>query len=290
MTRISHTSDGEFSPHDAVLITGAAGRLGRLLQRAAMRDGTGALDINFRSRARHAGPAGAPEAAHPAPARCDTLVALWGRTSGSAGELAANVSLVAKGHALARACGARRLLHLSSAAVYGPGRALAETAPLCPGSDYARSKRAMERAVARLPGDDGIAHCCLRLANVVGADSLAPGLRAGAPVTLDRFDDGTGPLRSYIAASDLLRVLRALAQMPPRRLPGVLNVAAPAPVAMAALVAAAGQEIIWRPAPAQAVREVSLDTARLRRLLPELTLLNRAEDLIADWQDLEAMP
>lgn len=285
----------QFPQARTVLLTGAGGRLGRLLRRAARRDGTGACDVIFQSRRPdedEAGPTlrwtpGDPLSRLP---RSDTIVALWGRTTGTPAELAENETLVATGHAVAWACGARRLLHLSSAGVYGPGEALAEDAPLAPASDYARSKCAMERAVARLPADDGIAHCCLRLANVVGADSLAPALRGDGPVRLDRFADGGGPMRGYIAAGDLLRVIRALAALTPRTLPTVVNVAAPASVGMAALARAAGHDIIWRPAPATARQIVTLDTARLGRLLPDMRFLSTPAGLIADWRTLEALP
>jgi len=285
----------QFPQDRTVLVTGSGGRLGRLLRRAARRDGTGAFALAFQSRHPPADESDgdavtwAPGDALSALPRCGTVVALWGRTAGTSAELAENVDLVAIGYAVARACGARRLLHLSSAGVYGPGRAMTEDAPLAPTSDYARAKCAMERAVSRLPSGDGIAHCCLRLANVVGADSLAPGLRRDAPVGLDRFADGGGPVRSYIAASDLMRVFCGLAALPPETLPTVLNVAAPAPLGMAALARAAGRDIDWRPAPEEAVQQVTLDTGRLCRLLPDIALLSSAPQLAADWLDLEAM-
>lgn len=221
--------------------------------------------------------------------RAGMVVALWGRTGGTAEDLADNARLVATSHAVARSCGARRLLHLSSAAVYGPGRALDEAAPLCPAGDYGRAKLAMERAVARLPGGEGIAHCSMRLANVVGADSLAPGLAGHGPVAMDRFPGGGGPRRSYIAASDLLRILAGLAALPAGGLPAVLNVAAPDPVDMDALVRAAGLKLAWRPAPKTAIPELTLDTGRLTRLLPRLSYRTGATDMVADWKELEAM-
>ena len=214
------------------------------------------------------------------------VVALWGKTGGSASELAENAHLVSTSHAVARACGATRLLHLSSAAVYGPGQALTETAPTRPANDYGRSKLAMEQAVSRLP-QDGITHCCLRLANVVGADSLAPGLTGAAPVTLDQFPDGNGPLRSYLATGDLLQVICGLALLPPGDLPAILNVTSPTPVGMAALVAAAGRSLVWRPAPETAIQEVTLDASRLTRRLPTVPFHRSADSMIADWQTLE---
>lgn len=271
-----------------MLVTGAGGRLGRLLRRACARDGSGGMAVTFQSRRPGTGLAWAPGDPLSHLPRAGTVLALWGRTEGTQDELAENAALVGTSQAVARACGARRLFHVSSAAVYGRGAGLREETPLAPLSDYGRAKRAMEQAVFRLPAEDGIAHCCLRLSNVVGADSLAPGLTAEAPVPVDRFDDGTGPMRSYIAASDLLRVVLALAARPPEELPRLLNVAAPRPLRMEDLLREAGRDIAWRPAPDSAVQAVTLDTGRLSRQLPDLAMLSTAKGQIADWKELEA--
>ncbi|WP_397541510.1 NAD-dependent epimerase/dehydratase family protein [Roseovarius salis] len=280
----------QFPQDRTVLVTGSGGRLGRLLRRAAARDGTDGLHVIFQSGRPGADLSwapGDPESALPA---SGTIVALWGCTAGSPAELAANETLVAQSRAVARACGARRLLHLSSAGVYGPGRAMTERTDPRPASDYARSKMAMERAVARLPADDGLVHCCLRLANVVGADSLGPALLSAGPVVLDRFEDGRGPLRSYAAPGDLLAVLCGLARLAPGRLPAVVNVASPVPTSMAALARAAGRNITWRHAPGTAVQEVTLDTGLLASLLPDAEFRTTAEQQIADWKSLETQP
>lgn len=271
-----------------ILFTGAGGRLGRLLQRAARREGSGAGRLAFQSRRPGTGLTWSPGDPLSALPECDTVVALWGRTGGTAAALAENGALVAFSHAVALACGARRLFHLSSAAVYGPGQRMDETTPPQPAADYGRSKLAMEHEVAHLPRNNRIAHCCLRLANVVGADSLAPGLRGDGPVGMDRFDDGGGPVRSYIAPGDLLRVLLGLAGLPPEHLPDTLNIAAPAPVRMEDLVGARGLGLDWRPAPPSATHEVSLDAARLSTLLPEAIRHEAASGMVADWAALEA--
>lgn len=272
-----------------MLVTGAGGRLGRLLRRARARDGSGGVEMIFQSRRRGTGLTWAPGDPLSRLPQAGTVLALWGRTEGTPDDLAENAALVATSHAVARACGARRLFHLSTAAVYGRGGDLCEDSPLAPLSDYGRSKRAMEQAVFRLPPDDGIVHCCLRLSNVVGADSLTAGLTGQGPVPMDRFEDGTGPLRSYIAASDLLRVVLALAARPAEDLPALLNVAAPRPLRMEDLLREAGREIAWRPAPDSAVQVITLDTGRLSRHLPDLAMLSTAKGQIADWKELEAM-
>ncbi len=268
-----------------MLITGSGGRLGRLMRRAALREGTGAWRVTFQSRRPGADILWSPGQRLDVLPRAALVVALWGRTAGDTRILAENAALVTTSAEVARACGARRLVHLSSAAVYGPGRALCEDSAPRPAGAYGAAKQALEAAVTAL-GDDGIAHCCLRLANVVGADSLAPALRGPGPVTLDRFADGQGPRRSYITASDVLRVVLALAELPPGALPARLNVAAPQPLSMEALARAAGRSVAWRPAPPEAIQDVTLDTSRLARLLPGAVRLTTAAQMIADWRML----
>lgn len=280
----------EIRHEPTVLITGATGRIGTLL-RAAWPPAQGPRPVWLARRA----PADilwSPGSALPDPLpRCDTVIALWGQIAGTAADLMANVALVHHGAALAQACGARRMLHLSSAAVYGPGTGLAEHTPPHPANAYGRAKLAMEAAVRALTARE-TRHCCLRLANVVGADSLAPALRAhpraeAQPVRLDRFADGGGPLRSYIAPGDLAQVLCALATLPPAHLPPVLNVTAPRPVTMESLVQAAGRTLIWQDAPDTAVQSVTLDGTCLAGLLPFLYLKQTAPQMIDDWLSLE---
>ncbi len=214
-------------------------------------------------------------------------MALWGLTNGSEHELATNARLVDLTTDIANACGADRVFHMSSAAVYGPGANLSEDQAPCPINPYGRAKLDMERRVAELRDNSRSHHVILRLANVVGADSLAPGLRANLAVKLDRFDDGHGPRRSYIAASDFLRIVTRLTELERHHCPDILNIAAPQPVEMEGLLRAAGREVLWCPAPARAVQDVTLDVGRLGRLLPLHQLMSKPADLVADWQELE---
>ncbi|WP_246162373.1 NAD-dependent epimerase/dehydratase family protein [Roseovarius faecimaris] len=272
-----------------ILVTGANGRLGRLLQGAAPAAVPAPVEFLFAARS---GPSDLP--AFDAVALPDTLppadmvIGLWGVTSGSPAALARNATLATATQALARATGARVALHLSSAGVYGPGEDLSEDSPALAASDYGRAKLRMEAAVAGFAGD-GIAHCCIRLANVVGADSLASGLSGSAPVTLTRFDDGKGPLRSYVAPGHLRGIFAALSALPAAALPPVLNVAAPPPVEMEALARAAGKDVAWKPVTPADRQRVTLNTARLAALLPDLSLPKTAEDMIADWQQARAL-
>lgn len=274
------------NPSARCLVTGTSGRLGQLLRRAWQnRDAPPAI---WMSRGAAADVTWSPGTPMPDLPRCDSVIALWGRTSGTAGDLAVNVDLVAEAETLAQACDARRVLHFSSAAVYGPGIALSETAPTRPIAPYGHSKLAMEAAIRALPRDTR-RHCCLRLANVVGADSLAPALtRTDAPVMLDRFADGGGPVRSYVAPGDLADIIMALVALPPDQLLPCLNVTAPIPVSMESLAQAAGRPVIWREAAASAVQTVTLDGSRLARLFPFLYPKTTADQMIEDWRTLEA--
>ncbi len=221
--------------------------------------------------------------------RCDTIIALWGITSGSPAALNTNITLAETAHDMATRLGARRVFHMSSAGVYGPGRNMTEdgTRPR-PITPYGRAKLRMEHRVAQLAASSRVAHCCLRLANVVGADSLAPALDGTRPAMLDRFADGSGPVRSYIAPGMLARVLAGLAIVPPDQLPNVLNVAARDPVEMADLLHAAGRQITWRDAPRDAVHRVTLDVRRLSRVLPLVDLTTNAAAMIADHKKTQA--
>ncbi|WP_412509093.1 NAD-dependent epimerase/dehydratase family protein [Roseovarius sp. SYSU LYC5161] len=277
------------SRQPALLVTGAGGRVGRLLRRIWTGPrGAGLPPAAFLSRHPGADITWSPGLPMPDLPACDTVVSLWGTTRGTPEALAENSRLAREGRRLARACGARRVLHFSSAAVYGPGTDLSEDTPPSPLSGYGAAKRDMEHDVAAFD-DRSIAHCCLRVANVLGADSLTPNLcPSNDPVTLDRFEDGRGPLRSYVAPGDLARVIAALADLPPDALPPVLNIASGDPVEMADLAGAAGRPVRWRHAPPEAIQAVTLSTGRLTRLLPGLETRKTAAAMIADWQDLEA--
>ena len=132
------------------------------------------------------------------------------------------------------------------------------------------AKLAMEHTIAALPRREGLSHCCLRLANVLGADSLTPALASGAPVTLDRSADGHGPLRSYISPAALARVLLALTRLPASRLPPLLNFASAPRLRLASPARAAAYQLAWRTAADDGRAAVTLDGSALSALLPAL--------------------
>jgi nucleoside-diphosphate-sugar epimerase len=203
---------------------------------------------------------------------------------GGGGGLADNSALAeAAVRAAARtgAAGATVLL-ASSAAVYGnqQGR-LGEDTPLRPITGYGHAKARMEQHALRLGQRLGVAVCCLRIGNIAGLDAILGNWRPG--FTLDRFDDGQTPRRSYIGVRTLARVLGDLAGTT-ARLPAALNIAAPDVTGMGALLDAAGLAWIPRPAPDAAIAEVRLDTRALARITPLAATEADPGRLVAQWQ------
>jgi nucleoside-diphosphate-sugar epimerase len=266
-----------------LLILGASGRLGRLLRRVW----TAAPPPGLRCVWQVRGTAGPGEigwdplgaaAVTSALDRADAVLCLLGVTAGPPRDLARNTPLALAALAAATALGARRCLIASTAAVYGPAEGAAEDAPLAPASAYGRAKAAMESAVMAqaAPGT-----AVLRIGNVAGADALLGAVGLGR-MTLDRFADGGGPVRSYIGPQSLAATLAALAVA--ADLPTVLNVAAPRPVTMAALLEAAALSWGWRPAPPGAVQRATLDTARLQALVPLPVASATPTEMVRQWR------
>ena len=251
-----------------VLLLGASGKLGRIVQAVYAHDQGAEISITPVAR-RSCGLAGAlywhpgEDMAHLP--QCDGVLALWGVTQGGQDALAQNSALAIKAEQVARQTGASCVIHCSSAAIYRPARhSLTEEAPVDPPSAYGRAKLHMEQVIKSMRDD--LRHVVLRIGNVAGAESLFGNMRSGKPVVLDQFENGQGPERSYISPQDLARVFIALLHDETAR--GVYNVAAPDPVRMQDLAKAAGCEVIWRRAPIHAVQSVILDTSCLARHVP----------------------
>ncbi|MGL5009413.1 MAG: NAD-dependent epimerase/dehydratase family protein [Paracoccaceae bacterium] len=272
-----------------VLIVGASGRLGRMIQMGLDRIAPQDLDVRLLSRK-----AGKPWSTG---AFCqwqtwsgnvrdtaefrwaDTVVNLAGLTPTVGANAptpsalyAANVSLALD--IVANSDAASRIMLASSASVYGPPKGggavvFSETDELFPVTDYARSKVKMELAVERLQ-DPRITS--LRIGTVAGADQLLQNAlksTAEAPLKLDRFASGLGPLRSYIGPEGLTRAVLSLIRTP-KQLPQLLNIAHPEPIRMELLLmalSAAGIPVSWefREAAAGAIESVHLNTQQLAR-------------------------
>ncbi len=268
-------------PQHQLLILGANGKLGRLLQKAWAKAPLPGWQARWCARSNGHGIDHVWQPGMVAPQRAEAVVALWGVVPGG-GDLEDNTRLAQAAMALGRASGASRVLHFSSAAVYGAGTQLSETSPCQPLNAYGAAKLAMEAAIAQ---ETGPAACVLRLANVVGGDSLFAALTSETPMVIDKFPDGQGPRRSYAPPSVIWHAVAALLTCP--TMPEVINVAAPGTVDMSALAHDAGREFSWKVAPEEALAEAVLDTARLQALAGALTpATSRA--LIAEWQALRA--
>lgn len=213
-----------------------------------------------------------------------TMIMFAGTTPGA--DLSLNRSLAEAAAEAALAIGCPRMLLASSSAVYGAGNGhpTPEDASLEPVNDYGRAKIEMEQAC--IPWrEKGLEICCLRIGNVVGADALIRNVAAGGALKIDRFDDGTGPMRSYIGPVSLARVLATLAEHP-ASLPPILNLAAPRPVSMADLATAAGASFTMPPAPATALHRITLDCTALEQFVTFAPNESCVKTMISQWREL----
>jgi UDP-glucose 4-epimerase len=285
---------------DPLLVIGASGRVGRLLA-AHWAEARAAVCLQSRGAPVRAdlpalrwapiedGPA-ALVAGLRAMRRPRAMVMLAGVTppAANAAEMEVNEKLAAACLEAASEAGIGRVLLASSAAVYGGGRAVPwreDEAPEAPGSAYGAAKRAMEKVGTEWRGR-GLSVCSLRIGNVAGADALLINAAIAEPHFIDRFPSGWGPVRSYIGPASLARVIETLAAAPD--LPEVLNVAAPAPVAMADLARAVGGDWRWRPAPEGAVERFTLDCTALTRRVHFAPAESTAAEMVAQWRACRA--
>ena len=212
--------------------------------------------------------------------------------AGGRGDPDPNTALALRTLQAAAEQGAAHVFIASSAAVYGPGRALTEDAHPAPTADYGRAKALMEAAAldwhAR-HGGPGLT--LLRIGNVAGADALLGRTRSG-PVVLDPTPDGAGPRRSYIGPVTLSAVVARLATLAVdgTALPAILNIATPLPVAMSALLDAAGHDWHFGPDNPDVIPEVSLNTARLQSLIRLAPTASHPRSLIAEWRQWQGAP
>lgn len=274
-----------------ILILGASGKVGRLLRAVWLAEAPQGLRVIYQFRDTAPDAAGCIRFAPGDPAEdlgpVDAVLSLWGVTSGDARALAANTDLALEAMRIARTTGADRVLHASSIAVYVPSEApLDEDDPVGAPTAYGAAKTDMETAVRS--GTDP-RNCCLRIGSVAGAESLAASVDAyqadnsKTPLTLHRFASGHGPVRSYIAPSDLARAIEALALCPLADLPDVVNIGASRPVTMDALLTAASIPFDWQPAPEDAREIAVLNTSRLHQLAPLPRDDGDPDHIVRDW-------
>lgn len=249
-----------------VLLLGASGKLGRMVRTLWRSTRFSLLPVVRSNAAGERAIQWAPGAPPPAVGNVAAVVALWGVTPGAGRDLSQNTELARAAIGLGEALGAGVVLHCSSAAVYRPSdKAIPERVSPDPVSSYGRAKLDMERAVEKAGHNASARQICLRIGNVAGADSLFGNLQRGKRIILDRFADGSGPARSYLAPGDLVRVIQALISDPSAQ--GVYNVAAPRPTEMAAIAHAWGAETGWRTAPESGYPLMWLDTTRLSDII-----------------------
>ena len=115
---------------------------------------------------------------------------------------------------VARACGAKRILYVSSGAVYGPRTSPAdEDALLAPATAYGRGKLEAERILAASRLDAPVARCFAFVGPYLprgihyAIGNFIRDALAGGPIVVR--GDGT-PLRSYLDADDLVDWLFAI--------------------------------------------------------------------------------
>lgn len=271
----------------SVVVTGAAGRVGRAL-RSVWGDHVAGMPVVWSARSTGQGidlvwNIGA-EPAPPLPNRA-IFLHLAGQTRGSVGELAENRHSVAFLCEKAKECGARHVFFMSSVAVYRPEPGLiAEDHPADPQNDYGRAKFAAEGA-ARIALPSGLT--VLRLGNLAGADTLLTSARNG-PVALDQVEHQPGgPERSCIGPQVLAKVLAELIGLAAKGavLPVILNLAQPPALRMADLLTAAGATWHYGPNRIGVVPRVAVNVSRLSALvgLPNAT----AATVIADLNGLK---
>ncbi len=271
-----------------VLVIGGTGRVGRMLRRYWDASPPHCIALSWQSRGGNGDIQW--DAAQGADALAtqgsfDRLLVLAGVTPAEGANLDQNAVIARAAIEAAARMGTAHVLLASSSAVYGTdsARPYAEDDTPNPASPYAKAKLESEHAVQ---GTATPPACALRIGNVLGADALMlNAVRASAahPLTLDRFSDGNGPLRSYIGPATLAQVLETLLHKGPA-LPDVLNVSAPAPVAMQTLLEVSGTAYVTHPAPPNAVQNITLDCTMLAKLHSFGPAASDAAAMLDEWR------
>lgn len=276
-----------------VLVLGATGRLGSMLRRhwmsSAAMSGITPLWQARQGRAPQDGdaswvvfdPRTDPLALAQACAAVDVILDLSGPVPGPGRTVESYAATVPLARAVVHGAGGKPLLWASSSAVYGARALCREADPPAPLNTYGRAKVDAEAVLAGAPGA-----CVLRIGNVAGADALLSAAKPGIPVVLDRFADGTTPVRSYMGPKTLAESLFQLVMRAGQgALPTVMNLSGPGSgVAMADLLDAAA--LRWQPCPAPdtALPRLVLDTGILAGLVDLPPETGQAARIVAEWQ------
>lgn len=269
-----------------ILILGASGRLGTMLRLSPEARGLHQI-WQFRSSPSekvHFGESIVfdPMDGAPRMAPVDMVLCLSGIVPGK-GPMSLNSELALAAVECARALQAKHILLPSSAAVYGPAKiTLTEQLKPYPQTAYGKAKLDMENQALARAEHHGLKATVLRIGNVAGADAL---LDQNKPWRmLDRFDSGTGPVRSYIGPRAFGLILYALIRhsCSGTPLPTRLNLALRGGVAMAELCDAAQLDKRWQDAPSNAIESVVLDVTCLAKLVD--VPIADAKAIVTDWQ------
>lgn len=261
--------------HDGPLILGANGRIGRMfrhLHSAGLWPGErtpiwvarrGETDLDWP----HGGLAGRKPRG---------MIVLAGVTEATGAD--ENIAIAREAIAWAEAHAIAPVLLCSSVAVYGAGGADLTEAQAHPSTAYGCAKHRMEQCA----GPDV---CSLRIANVIGADSLSRRIEDGT-ASLASLPDGGSPLRSYIGPVGLARVMLGLieAHHRARTLPTVVNVAMQHPCTLADLARAVA-DLPVADTPTTAPPVVTVNTDVLAALLPNVSLSTGIDDMVQEARD-----
>jgi nucleoside-diphosphate-sugar epimerase len=262
-----------------LLVTGADGRVGRLLQAAwAGQPPRGVVPIwCARSSGYWQDLLAGPLDPVLAGAVVLHLAADLSCRSDAANRSAAMASAVATA---ARQGRARHILFASTAAVYAPSdHDLDETSSCQPTTAYGHAKLVAEAACRAAAGL--VPMTALRIGNVVGAGALIGAARGDGLIELDPVPGRPGgPIRSWIAPGELAHLISQLARNTDA-LPDVLNLASPGAWSMADLLDAAGYPWVYRPYRDSVLPRLTLDTSRLTTCFADLGTAT-PDQMIAD--------